>query len=174
MQRIAVVGAGGAGKTVLARQLGHLLGLPVTHLDQLRYDADGNVIGEAAFVAAQRELVAKACWVIDGNSLASLAIRAAAADTIIVLDPHPLVCLAGITSRRLRYRGGQHADGVYDRITLDFLRYVWSYRRRTLPKVCDVIGEHAGHATVLYLTSRCAADRLISDLRDGRTAREQP
>jgi adenylate kinase family enzyme len=38
MQRIAVLGAGGAGKTVVARRLGHLLGLPVTHLDQLRYD----------------------------------------------------------------------------------------------------------------------------------------
>jgi adenylate kinase family enzyme len=167
MRRIAVLGAGGAGKTVMARRLGQLLGLPITHLDQLRYDASWNLIPEDEFVAAQRERAAAERWVIDGNSLASLPVRAAAADTIILLDPHPLVCLAGIAARRLRYRGGQHPDGVYDRITLEFLRYVWSYRRKTLPRVRKVISEHAGHATVLHLTSRSAADRLIKGLRDG-------
>ena len=60
----------------------------------------------------------------DPNSLASLPVMAARADTIIVLAPHPVVCLTGILRRRLRYRGGQHSDGVYDRITLQFLRYV--------------------------------------------------
>lgn len=39
MQRIVVIGAGGAGKTVLANRLGRILGLPVTHLDALRYCA---------------------------------------------------------------------------------------------------------------------------------------
>lgn len=168
MQRIAVLGAGGAGKTVLSRQFGQLLGLPVTHLDQLRYDADWNRIDEDMFVAAQRRLVAEPRWVIDGNSLASLAIRAAAADTIIVLDPHPLVCLAGIASRRLRYRGGRHADGVYDRITVEFLRYVLSYRRRHLPRVLAAAREHGGHAALIHLTSRRAAGRLIRELRTSR------
>jgi adenylate kinase family enzyme len=164
MQRVAILGAGGAGKTVLARRLGAVLDLPVIHLDQLRYDSGWNVIAEEEFVTAQRTVVDGNRWVIDGNSLASLRIRAAAADTVIVLDPHPLVCLAGITMRRLRYGGGQHADGVYVRITLQFLRYVFSYRRKMLPRVFGVLDEHAGHAKVLHLTSRRAADRLISEL----------
>ena len=104
MQRIAIVGAGGAGKTVLARQLGHLLGLPVTHFDALRYDPAWNVVAEATFTAAQRELVAGDSWVI-GNSLASLLVRAATADTIIALDPHPLVCLTGIAAPMVRSIG---------------------------------------------------------------------
>ena len=33
MQRIAVVGSGGAGKSTFGRELGRLLGLPVIHLD---------------------------------------------------------------------------------------------------------------------------------------------
>jgi adenylate kinase family enzyme len=70
MQRIAILGAGGAGKTVLARQLGQLLGLPVTHLDQLRYDPDWNLVPEATFTAAQRRMVAGDAWIIDGNSQA--------------------------------------------------------------------------------------------------------
>jgi hypothetical protein len=77
VQRIAILGASGAGKTVIARQLGQLLGLPVTHLDQLRYDPDWNLVPEADFAAAQRQLVAGEAWIADGNTLASLPIRAA-------------------------------------------------------------------------------------------------
>jgi len=166
MQRIAILGAGGAGKTVLARRLGALLNLPVIHLDQLRYDSDWNVIPEEDFLTAQRTAVAGNQWVIDGNSLASLPIRAAAADTVVVLDPHPLTCLGGVTTRSLCYGGGQHADGVYVRITWEFLRYVISYRRKILPGVFGVLDEHAGHATVLHLTSRRDADQLVSDIGD--------
>jgi adenylate kinase family enzyme len=161
VQRIAIVGAGGAGKTVLARQLGHLLGLPVTHLDALRYDRAWNVVAEEEFTAAQRAMVAGDSWVIDGNSLASLHLRAARADTIIVLDPHPLVCLAGVLRRRLRYRGGQHADGVYDRISFAFVTYILRYRAKHLPRVLEVVREHGGHATLIHLTSRRAADQLV-------------
>ncbi|WP_433294389.1 topology modulation protein [Actinoplanes sp. CA-030573] len=171
MQRIAIMGAGGAGKTVLARQLGHLLGLPVTHLDALRYDAAWNVVAEETFTAAQRALAAGDAWVIDGNSLASLALRAARADTIIVLDPHPLVCLAGVLRRRLRYRGGQHADGVYDRISLAFVRYILLYRVKHLPRVLAVAREHGGHATVIHLTSRRAADQLVEHITADRSRR---
>jgi len=110
VQRIAIVGAGGAGKTVLARQLGELLAVRVVHLDALRYTPDWTLVPDEDFEAAQHEAVAGASWVIDGNSLATLPIRAAAVDTIIVLDPHPLVCLLGVFRRRLRYRGGQHPE----------------------------------------------------------------
>ncbi|MCW2138818.1 topology modulation protein [Actinoplanes cyaneus] len=136
------------------------------HLDELRYDASWNVVSEEEFFAAQRKVVAGARWVVDGNGSASLPIRAAAADTIIVLDPHPLVCLAGIILRGLRYGGGQHPGGVYVRVNCEFLHYVVSYRRKTLPKVLRVLDEHAGHATVLHLTSRRSANRLIRELDD--------
>lgn len=172
MQRIAILGASGAGKTVLSRTLGDLLDLPVTHLDQLRYVSDWNVIAEPDFVAAQHQLVAGTRWIADGNSLASLPVRAAAADTIIVLDPHPLVCLAGIAARRLRYRGGQHADGVYDRVTLEVLKYAASYRARHLPRVQACLREYAARATVVHLRSRRAVTRYVAQVRAvGRSSR---
>ncbi|MGI5185420.1 topology modulation protein [Dactylosporangium sp. CA-152071] len=164
VQRIAIVGSGGAGKTVLANRLSTHLDLPVTHLDALRYDSCWQVVPEPQFVAAQQAVIAGERWIIDGNSLASMPIRFAAADTIIFLDLPPLVCLSGILVRRLRYRGGQHADGVYDRITIAVLRYVLSFRRRFAPRVRACIAEHGPHATLIEVTSRRQADQLIARL----------
>jgi adenylate kinase family enzyme len=164
MRKIAIVGASGAGKTVLANQLGALLGIPVTHLDALRYDADWNLVAEDEFAARQREVVATDQWIADGNSLATLSIRAVAADTVIVVDPPPLVCLWGILQRRWHYRGGQHADGVFDRITVESLRYTSRYRRGHLARTLACIAEHGPQATVVHLTSRRQVDRFLATL----------
>jgi adenylate kinase family enzyme len=164
MLRVAVLGAGGAGKTVLANRLGELLGIEVVHLDALRYDQYWQTVPEDRFAAAQRAVVAGTSWIVDGNSLATMAIRVAAADTIILLDPPPLVCLCGIRQRRWRYRGGQHPDGVYDRITLPFLRYTTSFRRDHRPRVLACIAEHSPHAVLYHLTSRRQANRLLTGL----------
>ena len=43
-------------------------------------------------------------------------------------------------SQRWRYRGGQHtSDGVFDRITMSFVRYIWRYRRTMRPTVKRLI-----------------------------------
>ena len=90
----------------------------------------------------------------------------AAADTVVFLDLPAVTCLLGIAQRRLRQRGGQDkATGVYDRITMNFLRYVWSYRRAMRPRVRALIDQHAGHADVIVLTSRRAARRWLDEAR---------
>jgi adenylate kinase family enzyme len=164
MQRIAVIGAGGAGKTVLANRLGSLLGLPVTHLDALRYTQTWQVVPEEQFVAAQQAVIATDRWIMDGNSLASMPIRFAAADTIVFLDLPARTCLWGVLHRRWRYRGGQHPDGVHDRISWSFLVYIWRFRRQSRPAVRACIAEHGGHAVLIDVTSRRHVARLLTQL----------
>ena len=162
MKRIAVIGCGGSGKSHLARQLGAALGLPVTHLDAVYYDEAWNPLPKDEFAGLQEGLVTAPVWVIDGNYASSLPIRLAAADTVVFLDLPPLTCLWGVAQRRLRQGGGQDkATGVYDRITLNFVRYVWSYRRSMGQRVRRLTAEHAGHAEVVKLTSRRAARRWL-------------
>jgi adenylate kinase family enzyme len=164
VRKIAICGCGGSGKSVLARELGRRLNLPVTHLDVLFYDEHWNPLDQETFADQQRKLVAQPQWVIDGNYASTMPIRLAEADRVIFLDLPAVTCLWGILQRRQRYRGGQHdAEGVYDRITWGFVRYILGYRRKMRPKVRRLLDEHAT-GTVTILTSRRAVRRFLRTL----------
>jgi adenylate kinase family enzyme len=165
VQRIAIVGCGGSGKSMLARQIAATLDLPLTHLDAIYYDQDWNPLPQEEFAARQEKLVVEPQWIIEGNYASTLPIRLTAADTVIFLDLPAITCLWGILQRRWRYRGGQHhAVGVYDRLTWNFARYIWRYRRDMAPRIRALIAQHAAGARVISLTSRRQARRLIAQL----------
>ena len=168
MDRIAIIGCGGSGKSHLSRSLGTLLGITPVHLDGLYYDQDWKPLDKEQFAALQRDLVTAPRWIIDGNYASSLPIRLQAADTVIFLDLPGWTCLYGIAQRRLRHRGGQHKDiGVYDRITWNFVRYIFGYRRQMAPRVRRLIADHAGNAEVVVLRSRHAARDYLATVTAG-------
>jgi adenylate kinase family enzyme len=170
VERIAIIGCGGSGKTHLANRLARALDLPLTHLDSVYYDADWNPLSREEFAEVQRALVARPRWLVEGNYTDTLLIRLAAADTVIFLDLDAVTCLTGVLQRRLRYHGGQHAeDGVYDRISWSFVRYIWGYRRTMRPRVHRLLAEHGAHADVITVTSRRQADALVAQFRAVRS-----
>ncbi|MEV6688027.1 topology modulation protein [Streptomyces sp. NPDC051130] len=164
--RLALIGCGGSGKTYLSKQLAQHFHAPLTHLDAVYYDDDWNTVDKDKFAAIQEELVQAPSWVIEGNYAGTLPIRLRAADTVIFLDIPPTVCLWGIAQRRLRHGGGQNdATGVYDRITWNFIKYVWGYRKTMAPRVRELIKEHATGAAVHTVTSRRQARALLAHLK---------
>ncbi|MFJ1543403.1 topology modulation protein [Micromonospora chalcea] len=166
MDRIAIIGCGGSGKSTVARELARILDAPLTHLDATYYDEHWNPLPQDEFAAQQEKLVAGERWIIEGNYAGTLPIRLAAADTVIFLDLPAMTCLWGIAQRRWRYRGGQHQDGVYDRITWNFVRYILGYRRTMRPRVQNLIQEHGPHVRLITLTSRRQAAQLVKRIRD--------
>lgn len=171
MQRVAIIGCGGSGKTTVGRRLAAAIGTTITHLDAVYYDDQWNKLPPEKFAAVQEELVAAPTWVIDGNYASTLPIRLRRATHVIFLDLPATTCLWGIAQRRLRYRGGQHDQaGVYDRINWGFIKYIWGYRKDMVPRVQALIQEHAQHAETHIVRSRRAANELAASLEKATIA----
>jgi adenylate kinase family enzyme len=168
VERVAIVGCGGSGKSYVARELGRLLDLPVIHMDAVYFDDQWNPLPMERFEAVQSGLVAASRWVIDGNYNSTVQVRLEAADTVVFMDLPTSVCLWGILSRQLRHGRGQNdQNGVYNRITGDVLRYVLSYRRKMRPRVLAKIDRHASGAHVIALTSRRQTRRFLRQVASG-------
>ena len=67
MRRVVILGRGGAGKSVLARRLSELTGIPAIELDGLFWQPGLAPTPAEVWVARHRELVAGERWIIDGD-----------------------------------------------------------------------------------------------------------
>ncbi|MET7339448.1 topology modulation protein [Nonomuraea sp. NPDC005650] len=169
MNRVAIVGACGSGKSYVARELGRILQAPVTHLDVIYYDEVWNALSQQEFEAVQRELVSAPCWIIDGNYNGTLEIRLRACDTVVMMDVSTWTALRGLLFRQARHGAGQHASGVYNRITWDVIAYVLGYRRRMRPRVVAKIREFAVGKDVVFLTDRARTRRWLEEVASKRS-----
>ncbi|MEO3810749.1 topology modulation protein [Sphaerisporangium sp. B11E5] len=168
MNRVAIVGSGGSGKSHVARELGRILGAPVTHLDAVYYDDEWNPTPQDKFEAVQRQLVSEPRWIIDGNYNSTLEIRLQACDTVVMMDVPTRMALWGILSRQVRHGGGQHTAGVYNRVNRDVITYVATYRRRMRPRVLSKIDQHAAGKPLVLLTDRAQTHRWLEKVAAGR------
>ena len=138
MQRVLVIGSGGAGKTTFAARLARRTGLPLVHLDAL-YWRPGWVKPEKDEWAQTVEgLIARDRWVMDGNYAGTLDRRLDACDTAISLDLPRAVCLWRALRRRVRYHRRTRPDlqpGSPERLTWEFVRWIWRYPAAQQPRV---------------------------------------
>lgn len=158
MRRVLVLGRGAAGKSVLARQLGELTGLPVIELDAVFWQPGLTPAEPGAWIARQGELCRGDSWIIDGDLGPydhGLQQRLRAADTIIILDLS-LPRVAWRTLRRGRERSG-------------YWRWVRAYRRRYLPRIMTSIAANAPAAELFVLRNPAAVRSFFQAVRpDGR------
>jgi adenylate kinase family enzyme len=165
VQRVCIVGPGGAGKSTLARQLGVCTGLPVVHLDRHFWHPGWIETPRDEWRVRQRELFAGDAWIADGNYSATLDERLPRADTVVLLDFPAWRTLPRVLRRSIGHHGEElQADGCPEHVELQFLRWVANYRRRSRPKVFAAIAEHAPYARVYVLCSPRAVDAFVAAL----------
>jgi adenylate kinase family enzyme len=133
MQRIIIIGSGGAGKSTLAKILGQRLSIPVIHLDALYWQPNWQPTSETEWINIQQKLRQNACWIMDGNYGGTLDLRIEAADTIIFLDFKRSLCLWRVIKRYFRYRGRTRPDmgsSCPEKLDWEFLQWIWTFPKR--------------------------------------------
>lgn len=163
MERIVIIGCGGAGKSTLARRLGERLQLPVVHLDKLFWRPGWVQVSLEEFDALHRAALAEPRWIMDGNFDRTMEERIARCDTVIYLDFSRMACLWGVLKRIVTTYGTVRPDmgeGCPERFDLEFLRWVWNFnknkRRRNLERLQGLT-----HAKVHILKNRRAVKRFL-------------
>jgi adenylate kinase family enzyme len=68
VRRVLVLGRGGAGKSVLSRQLSAVIDVPVIELDTVFWQhADLNPLPPAEWRRVQADVIEQPAWILDGD-----------------------------------------------------------------------------------------------------------
>jgi adenylate kinase family enzyme len=154
MQRVAVVGSGGAGKSTFAAALGEATGLPVIHLDRYFWHPGWVETPRDEWRQRQRELLAGERWIADGNYGGTFDERFARADTVIIVARNRVGCLTSALWRTTSNHGKAiQADGCPERFQLEFYRWIWNYRRDSRPRLDAALVKHS-HLKIVELRNR--------------------
>ena len=166
MERIIIIGCGGAGKSTLARQMGEKLDIPVVHLDKLFWKPGWVETPPEEFDRKLAKELEKPKWIMDGNFNRTMPERVAKCDTIIYLDYNRLVCLWGVIKRNLTNRGKVRPDmgeGCPERIDFEFLKWVWNYNRDKRERNYRLLNDST-HAETVVLKNRKMVKRFLNTL----------
>ena len=163
MERIIIIGCGGAGKSTLARQLGALTGLPVVHLDKLFWhpgwvESAKDEIDEKIMTAMEEPR-----WIIDGNYNRTLPKRLEFCDTVIYLDFSRFACLMGVAKRVLTSYGTVRpdmAEGCPERFDLEFLQWVWNFNKKHRERYYRLLNERDGIEKIVLKNRRAVKEFL--------------
>jgi len=176
MERILIIGSGGAGKSTLACQLGEMLSLPVIHLDRLYWYGNWQHRTALEFDPLLGQALDGERWIIDGNYIRTLPTRLAYCDTVLFLDYPTIVCLWGAIWRSIRWHGKCRPDmggTCHERLDPSFMRWVLTFRRHTRGRILEELSRAPENVRVCILRNRRECRRFLKSAADIKRIREE-
>ncbi|MBT2638920.1 MULTISPECIES: DNA topology modulation protein [unclassified Bacillus (in: firmicutes)] len=153
MEKVIIIGCGGAGKSTLSRKLGEIRNIKVYHLDALYWKPGWEMTAKNEWETLIKQVIEKDSWIMDGNYGSTIDMRAQAADTIIFLDYSAPRCLYGVFKRRIMYHGRTRPDmneGCPERLDWDFIKWVAKYKREKAPGIIAKLEEFKLQGKEIY------------------------
>ena len=169
MDRILILGCGGAGKSTLAGQLGEILDLPLIHLDQEYWQPGWVPTPDDEWLRRVGKLIQEERWIMDGNYGSTLGMRLRRAEWVIFLDYPRWLCLWRVMKRICRHRGRTRPDmtpGCAERWDWEFIRFIWDFKKKGRIRNYRVIGEQGLRSKTVVLKSPRETKVFVRKVRE--------
>ena len=158
MERIMIIGCGGAGKSTLAKKLGEKTGLPVVHLDQI-YWSPGNWehLEKDEFDARLIKEMQKPCWILDGNFNRTMELRLEKCDTVIYLDFNRITCILGWMKRVVTNWGTAREDmapGCNEWFDPEFAKWLWNFNKLNRSRYLAILEKQKDKEVYIFRNRR--------------------
>ncbi len=169
-KRIAIIGNAGSGKSVLARKLHDIFGLPLYHLDQYFWKPNWTHPDLQEYKVTHDRLCEREAWIMDGMNLRLLEYRIQKADVIIFLDIPRYLCFWRIFKRVFTYYGKEtpsSAAGCPEKLNwkfIKFLKWVWDFKKRYPGRIMELLGQYKSTKHIYILKSQKEIDELVKEL----------
>ena len=159
MERIAIIGNAGGGKSGLARSLGKALELPVHTFDDLQWRPGWVRTPENEIIATHTQWLEKPKWIIDGwGSFPILETRFAKANTIIFVDFPIHIHYWWALKRQIKaifnLNPGWPPEGCSALpVTWRLFKLMWKIHREMRSQLIELIGRYAEDTQIVHLKS---------------------
>lgn len=181
MRRVSVVGTSGSGKSMLARKLAAILGVPHLELDALGHQPGWEPLPTDEFRRIVAAKTAEDGWVIDGNYSKVRDLVWARADTVAWLDLPKRTVMRQLVWRTLRRVAGRQElwNGNRERWRNFFswdpqqsvISWAWHTHAGYRAKYAAAAADPANaHLRFVRLASRREAARFLAEARSGGEA----
>ncbi len=169
MNRIAIIGNAGGGKTTLARQLGAKLHVPVHIIDLVQWQPYWQPTDKAQVAAIHQTWLDAGRWIIDGfGSDDLLRQRFAAADTIVFVDYPLWIHYWWATKRQLksivRERDDMPPNCPMLPMTWALFQVMWEIQTVMRPKLIGMMLDPRNTANLVHLRTPAATRAWLAAL----------
>lgn len=162
MQRVAIMGPGGAGKSVLARRLGSAWNLPVRHLDAVFWSPGWRSTPPDLWREVVTGLTEAERWIIEGGYPEVLDLVLPRAELAVLLDLPRRVTLPRLVLRPLRPRDRGKGDlprGMHHVVDRENLSWTWHWPDRHREAALDALIDFAASGGQTSILKRPAEVR---------------
>lgn len=164
MKKVCVIGCPGAGKSTFSRELAHIIGLPLIHLDLIYHDQSHQFeTDDDAWryrVLAETE---KEQWIIDGNYKSTLDIRLPKSDTIIFLDYPTYLSIGRAIKRRVQFRKTVREDMPStwkEQLDWSFCVFILKFNHSIAPQIRQLLKSYPDKKVIILRSPRQAKTYL--------------
>lgn len=133
VKRVSIIGISGSGKSILSRDLGRRMGLPVFHMDTWFWTRKWQEVPEIEYLAKHRALIEQDQWIVEGYVDTAMAHRLERSDLIIFLDYPGWFCALRVIKRWVLHRNKSRPElpeESKEELRYAFLKKVWQREER--------------------------------------------